>query len=914
MGKFKNIMKRAAGILTAAVLTAGMFAAMPQRAFASGGSCGSSATWDYTGDTLTISGTGAVTQTAWGSCRSSVKKVVIQDGITSMPSYAFNAYQTVESIRMADSVTQLGANFCYNCPALKEVQFSRNLKAIPNNGFYNCRQLSSLTLPASLEVIGSQAFYGNLSLTELTLPDGVTTIGQAAFMGTNIKSVSLGKSLKTIGVKAFALCCFPTAVIPDTIQSIGSGAFGVCYDTVTANGDSFTGRTTGAQKRVVICGKPGTAAETFASSAGLTFQNSSGSVPAHTHAWSAWTVKTPAGCETDGEQIRTCSCGETESQKIGRLGHSYGAWMVRSDPTCTENGVNYRICSRCRSEETASVPATGHSYGKPQYAWSDDHSRCTASRTCANCGESEQETVNSSYAVTKQAGVGVPGEGVYTTGRFRNSAFTEQSVRVEIPAVDSRWSTPEYRWSADGRRCTATRKEANSGRTESETADAVYSANPDATCTKKGRAVYTASFENPAFTAQTRTEDIPAKGHNWSAWTVDLEAGCESDGREIRTCANCGETELRLTEPAGHSYGDWKVKTPAGCETDGIDERKCANCGKTEERTQPATGHSFGEWRVQTAATCETAGKEVRTCAHCGETETRDLRMLGHEWGEWKVTRQPTIDTEGVEESKCARCGNTRTRDIPKLTSYLITVNANEGGTVTPDGEIRAAAGSSTTISFRANNGYRIASVLLDGESVNQNGSLTIRDLNANHTVSVVFQQNTPQVVRSCIAVSVSPKRNVWLKDETSYQMRDFTLIAVISENGQTKEVDITNDCYTNMTPLSGNAVTFKYRGSDREIQSYFSTHGIGCTVQSYLRGDADLNGKVEVEDAMLALKHYVNGVAGKKEELLNDVQKVVTDVDGVDGATLADTTYILRYYTKTIAGLKPTWAEVMAE
>ena len=913
MGKFKNIMMRAAGFLTAAVLSAGVFVMLPQQAYAAGGSCGATTTWDYSGDTLTISGTGAVTLASWTGCKDSVKKVVISDGVTSMPSYAFNGYKTIESVEIGDSVTQLGANFCYGCISLKKVKFSKNLKSIPNNGFYGCKLLDSLDLPESLEVIGSRAFYGDLALTSLTLPDGVTSVLQAAFMGTNLRSLSLGKSLKTIGTKAFTPGCFSSVVIPDTIQSIGSGAIGLCFDSVQANGDSFIGFSGGRTVVTVIYGKPGTAAESYAKSEGLQFKPSDGSADSHTHTWSAWTVKTPAGCETDGEQVRSCSCGETETQKIDRLGHNYGPWNVSSDPTCTENGVNYRKCSRCGKEETTTVPATGHSWGTPQYAWSDDHAQCTASRTCANCGETEQETKKSSYSVTKQAGVGVPGEGEYTV-TFDNNAFAKQTVKVEIPAVDSRWSTPEYTWSADGRRCTATRKEANSGKTESETVDAVYSANPDATCTKKGKAVYTAEFENPAFTAQTRTEDIPAKGHSWSDWTVDVPAGCESDGRESRTCKNCGETELRLTEPTGHSFGEWKGKTPVGCENDGIEERVCANCGKTEQRTVSATGHSFGEWTVKTPAGCETAGIEERKCARCGKTEQRDLWALGHEWGEWKTTRQPTIDNEGVEESKCTRCGKTRTQEIPKLTSYVITVTANEGGTVTPNGEIRAAAGSSTTVSFRANNGYRIAAVLLDGESVSQNGSLTIRDLNANHTVSVVFQQNAPQVVRSCIAVSASPKRNVWLADEGSYQMRDFTLIAVISENGQTKEVDITNDCYTNMTPASGNAVTFKYRGGDRDIQSYFSTHGIGCTVPVYLRGDADLNGKVEVEDAMLALKHYVNGVAGKKEELLNDVQKFVTDVDGVEGATLADTTYILRYYTKSIAGLKPTWPEVMAE
>ena len=40
----------------------------------------------------------------------------------------------------------------------------------------------------------------------------------------------------------------------------------------------------------------------------------------HTHAFTEWSVVTPAGCNTDGEEARTCTCGEREVRPIAATG------------------------------------------------------------------------------------------------------------------------------------------------------------------------------------------------------------------------------------------------------------------------------------------------------------------------------------------------------------------------------------------------------------------------------------------------------------------------------------------------------------------------------------------------------------------------------------------------------------------
>ena len=919
MGKINQIRSRAVSALLTAVFCAGMlllFPMHPMQVSAAGGNCGSAAQWDVSGDTLTISGSGSVTSTGWKSYLSSLKKVVIQNGITSMPANSFDGCETLQSLVMADTLTTLGTYFCSNCTALSSVRFSSSLTKIPNYGFYNCSSLPELDLPDSLESIGTSAFYGALSLHELTIPDRVTTVMGGAFFGTNIESLTLGSSLKTIGKKAFAPACFSSVVIPDSVESIGEGAIGMCYDSVRASGTSYIGRSESTPIVTTLYGKSGSVAQSYAKSAKLKFVATD--VTVHVHTWSAWETQKEAGCETDGVMIRRCSCGESETKTIAATGHSWGSWTTRKDATCTEDGISVRSCRNCQEEETRTISATGHSwstwttrraasctedgesvrtckncqeeetkaiaatghhFGAPIYRWSSDNNDCTAERICTNDGYEESESVRTDYRVTKQPGVGTAGEGVYTAS-FDNKAFDDQKKVVEIPAVDAKWSAPEYSWSNDHRSCTATRREANSGKTESETVKAVYSVAAKASCLHAGKGVYTAAFRNTAFSEQSVTVEIPATGHDWGAWTEDIPAGCESDGRSIRTCKNCGESEYQLTDPTGHHFGDWKTEHEPGCDK---------------------------------------AGERIRVCSGCGKTESESIPAKGHAWGEWSVTKAPTIDREGEETRVCANCGQKQTQSVAVLTSFVISVSANAGGTVSPEGEYRVAEGESARISFTPANGYRTASVLVDGNAVSFGSSISIPDVHANHTVSVVFQEIAPQVTRSCIAISAAPKRTVWLRDEKSFSMNDFTVKAIISENGQTKEADITNDCYTYTTPAGsadnadryglGNVVFF-YRGSDKEIVDYISRHRVNCQIPVYLRGDADMNGKVDAVDSMLALKNYVEHMAGNAVEVLNEMQKYITDVDSSGNAELFDATYILRFYTKSFAGLDPEWKD----
>lgn len=82
--------------------------------------------------------------------------------------------------------------------------------------------------------------------------------------------------------------------------------------------------------------------------------------------------------------------------------------------------------------------------------------------------------------------------------------------------------------------------------------------------------------------------------------------------------------------------------------------------------------------------------------------------------------------------------------DIPSVTRYTITASADEGGSISPSGSVRVSRGSSKTFTMKADEGYEIDDVLVDGESVGAVDSYTFKNVKEAHTISVSFRQLPP--------------------------------------------------------------------------------------------------------------------------------------------------------------------------
>ena len=142
---------------------------------------------------------------------------------------------------------------------------------IDAEAFFEKTNLYSVTIPSSVKTIGDYAFDLCYNLTSVTLGEGLETIGEGAFeLCVSITNIKFPNSLKSIGDGAFFACDGLDFVnIPASVTSVGAAAFGF---SVIEDGDSDTGYSTVMWRDFIVCGKLGTAAQTYADNYGFEFR------------------------------------------------------------------------------------------------------------------------------------------------------------------------------------------------------------------------------------------------------------------------------------------------------------------------------------------------------------------------------------------------------------------------------------------------------------------------------------------------------------------------------------------------------------------------------------------------------------------------------------------------------------------
>ena len=168
--------------------------------------------------TLTLRGDGAIEDQAsgypWEAHMNEVHRIVIENGITRIGSYAFMGYGYVSEIVMADTVMEIG-----------ESAFAGVIPASADTGIAR-----TVTFSQSLETIEAMAFYSS-NITAVDLPDSVREIGEGAFQECyQLRSLTISENskLESIGTRAFQDCPLDleTISIPKGIRQMESLAFG----------------------------------------------------------------------------------------------------------------------------------------------------------------------------------------------------------------------------------------------------------------------------------------------------------------------------------------------------------------------------------------------------------------------------------------------------------------------------------------------------------------------------------------------------------------------------------------------------------------------------------------------------------------------------------------------------------------
>ena len=117
----------------------------------------------------------------------------------------------------------------------------------------------------------------------------------------------------------------------------------------------------------------------------------------------AWTVKTAAGCETEGVKVAECArCKQQVEAKIAALGHDLPAedseeWTVTTNPSCTEEGVKSAQCGRCHKAVTQPVAALGHNFAKDPDNPDEDLVNWTKKPSCEEGGVGKKQCTRCDY-------------------------------------------------------------------------------------------------------------------------------------------------------------------------------------------------------------------------------------------------------------------------------------------------------------------------------------------------------------------------------------------------------------------------------------------------------------------------------------------------------------------------------------
>ena len=136
---------------------------------------------------LTISGKGEMASydeqfsPPWDDYRDSIKKCVVEKGVTSICERALFLCENVNSVTLPEGVTYLGWQSFYACKSLKSIAIPGTVKEIGEHSFSRCVGLKNVVIPEGVEIIGNIAFYECTSLKSVYIPSTVTEIGRAAF-------------------------------------------------------------------------------------------------------------------------------------------------------------------------------------------------------------------------------------------------------------------------------------------------------------------------------------------------------------------------------------------------------------------------------------------------------------------------------------------------------------------------------------------------------------------------------------------------------------------------------------------------------------------------------------------------------------------------------------------------------------
>ena len=126
------------------------------------------------------------------------------------------------------------------------------------------------------------------------------------------------------------------------------------------------------------------------------------------------------------------------------------------------------------------------------------------------------------------------------------------------------------------------------------------------------------------------------------------------------------------------------------------------------------------------------------------------------------VTEEMTVEV--TYKRKYTGGGSTST------TTYKITVTEGKNGSITPNGVVKVEKGEDQTFKIKAEKGYEIADVLVDGKSVGAVAKYTFKNVKEKHTIEATFKKvEMPEQKPEEKETFKDVKKNDWYYEAVEY-------------------------------------------------------------------------------------------------------------------------------------------------
>lgn len=558
--------------------------------------------------------------------------------VTSIGTEAFYACKNLEMINgLSDcDITKIGEKAFYNCWSLKEADLSgSSLTVLPASTFKGDTALLSVKMPESLNEIGNEAFYGCSAMKKLDLNNTrLTTIGNSALSDmTSLMYINLPDTVNSVGAKAFdlnlRLDSSDTALMPTVVS-----------ENVTPASVNYTDNNVSPWKRRQVVFRDNAVAVHF---------DGNGS--------NGKTANAPVFASA-GTKISIPAC------KYTKKGYLFTGWNTEKDGS----GTTYKAGARTsdaisilyaqwkKSTAKVTLEFPGGKYTNASGSTWDDSFSFTASFS----SNSSVTYLPFAQNMTKE---GCTFAGWYTEPEYKKR-IESLTIRTAIDGMTlyAKWNdTHEHVWG-----------------------EGAITTKP--TCTTPGVKTYTCSV-----CQKTKTEEIPATGHQHTEVRNVKEATCKEEGYTGDTyCTDCGE-KLSSGEPTAKKAHDWdegKVTTEATCKNTGVKTYTCNNCSETKTEVIPMTDHIWDNGKVTTKPSCITPGVKTYTCTVCQETKTEEIPATGHQHTEVRNVKEATCTKEGYTgDTYCTDCGEKLSdgKILPKK-DHDYEIKDHKDATCTEDG------------------------------------------------------------------------------------------------------------------------------------------------------------------------------------------------------------------------------------